>query len=223
MSPQANQWNKTYVSEKKVWGDKPSELAVYACTYLKESRQFQNKPDIYILDVGCGYGRDDIFLAQNLPCHILALDNSEKAIEMARESIPKPLQKRIELLCYDFTAVNEKYDVIFVANLYHLLKNEERAKLIHTIQNCLNKNGLLFLNTFSVRDPQHYGKGQKVEGEEHSFIDEHYMRFSSRSDLEKDFAFLDIPALFEWSFRERRVSGDHRHVAWLLMGKNSKF
>jgi SAM-dependent methyltransferase len=222
MSPQANQWNKTYVSGKKVWGDKPSELAVYACNYLKESSQFRNKSDIYILDLGCGYGRDDIFLAQNLPCHILALDNSEKAIEMARESIPKTLLKRIELLCYDFTYVTDQYDVIFVANLYHLLHPDERERLMTTIQRCLRKDGLLFLSTFSTSDPQHYGKGARVENEEHSFIDEHYMRFSSRAELEKDFAFLKIPALFEWAFRERRTGGDHRHVAWLLMGKNSK-
>jgi SAM-dependent methyltransferase len=219
MPLQRTHWNKTYTNEKKVWGDQPSPLAVYTCNILKENSTFKKAPDIFILDLGCGYGRDAVFLAQNLPCHVLGLDSSEKAIEMARESIPKTLSNRIELLCYDFTHVSDKYDVIFMANLYHVLGPVERDQLRSTIKRCLKNDGLLFLSTLSLKDPQHYGKGAAVENEKYAFIDEIYLHFSSRADLEKEFNFLNINALFERDYRERHATGEHHHVSWMMMGK----
>jgi len=211
-------WNSTYASDKKVWGDKPSELAVYAYNYLKQSSQYKDKKDIYILDLGCGYGRDAIFLAQNLPCHILGLDSSNKAIEMAQESITKEIDRRVEFLCYDFTTVKDKYDVILTSNLYHLLKTDERAKLRNTVRRCLKVGGLLFLSSLSVHDPQHYGKGQPVENEENSFVDKVYLHLSTRKELEEDFSFLNISALFEREFHEYRSTNNHHHVNWILLG-----
>ncbi|HSW58241.1 MAG TPA: class I SAM-dependent methyltransferase [Dehalococcoidales bacterium] len=219
MQTPRNFWNTTYTRQKKVWGDQPSQLAAYTCNTLKESTRFKNHKDLFILDLGCGYGRDSVFLAQNLPCHILGLDSSEKAIEIAREHIPKTLKNRIELLCFDFSRVNDKYDIIFCASLYHVLRPDEREKLRETIQRCLKKEGLLFLSTFSIRDPQHYGKGQTAENEKNAFIDEIYLHFSDRENLEKEFGFLNIQALFERDYRERHDSGEHHHISWLLMGK----
>jgi cyclopropane fatty-acyl-phospholipid synthase-like methyltransferase len=211
-------WNQTYSSDRKIWGDKPSELAIYAYNYLTQSSQFKDSTDIFMLDMGCGYGRDAIFLARNLSCHILALDSSEKAIEMARESIPKEVERKIELLCYDFSQVTDKYDVILASNLYQLLKPEERAHLRETVKRCLKKNGVLFLSTLSVRDPEHSGKGEPVEDDENSFQDEKYHHFCTRQELEKDFEFLNIYALFERDFLEQRSTSPHHHISWILMG-----
>jgi cyclopropane fatty-acyl-phospholipid synthase-like methyltransferase len=219
MPYQRTPWNKTYTNENKIWGDKPSPLAVYTCNILKENSYFKQAANIFMLDLGCGYGRDAVYLAQNLPGHILGLDNSEKAIEIALEYIPKNLASRIELLCYDFTHVNDKFDVILVANLYHVLPPDERIKLRDTIKRCLKKDGLVFLNTLSVHDPQHFGKGAAVENEKNSFIDEIYLHFCTREDLENDFSFLDIQALFEREYRERHATGEHHHISWILMGK----
>jgi cyclopropane fatty-acyl-phospholipid synthase-like methyltransferase len=219
MSSNQLPWNTTYNSDKKVWGDKPSELAIMAYNYLRESQGFRSRKDIFVLDLGCGYGRDAVFLAEHLPCHILGLDNSESAIELARQSISADLEKRIELLNYDFSQVNDKYDVILVSNLYQLLKPKERASLRETVKRCLKSDGVFFLSTFSVRDPQHFGKGQPVEGEPNSFLDVRYLHLSTRQELESDFDFLSISALFEREFHEPRSTRDHDHIAWILMGK----
>jgi cyclopropane fatty-acyl-phospholipid synthase-like methyltransferase len=212
-------WDKTYNSEKKVWGEKPSELAIYACNYLKQSRQFQANPDIFILDIGCGYGRDALFLAGEVPCHILGVDNSKKAIAMAQESLPRELEKRIEFLCFDFSRVVDKYDVILCSNLYPILKPEERAELREVLKRCLQTDGVVFLSVFSVRDPQHQNKGIPVEDEANSFIDEKYVHLCTRQELEQDFDFLNISALFERDFVERRSTVDHHHIMWMLMGR----
>jgi cyclopropane fatty-acyl-phospholipid synthase-like methyltransferase len=213
-------WNKTCDHEKRVWGDRPSEAALFAYNYLQQSRQFRNYKDIFILDLGCGYGRDAVFLTNNLPCHILGLDSSEKQINMARESLPKELEKQIELLCYDFSHVNDKYDVILVSNLYQLLKPEERAKLRDTVKRCLKANGILIFGTLSVRDPQHLGQGTPVPNETNSFIDqEGYVHLCTREELEKDFEFLHISGLFEREYHGPHSPEDHHHITWILIGK----
>jgi hypothetical protein len=137
---------------------------------------------------------------------------------LARESLTHDLEKRIEFLCYDFNHVNDKYDVIFISNLYHLLDPAKRAELRETLRRCLKTSGLLFLNTFSVNDPQHFGRGLPVVGETNSFFDERYYHFSTRGDLEQEFAFISISALFEMEFHEARANGNHHHVTWILMG-----
>jgi cyclopropane fatty-acyl-phospholipid synthase-like methyltransferase len=212
-------WDRTYNQEQKVWGEKPSEAAIYACNFLKQSRQFHDNPDVFILDLGCGYGRDAIFLAQEVPCHILGVDNSTKAIEMARRSLPRELEKRIEFICYDFSRVVDKYDLILCSNLYQILKVEEREELTETIKRCLQTDSYLFLSTLSVNDPQHSGKGIPVENEPNSYIDEKYLHLCTRNELEQDFDFLNISALFEREFIERRSTNDHHHVSWILLGK----
>jgi cyclopropane fatty-acyl-phospholipid synthase-like methyltransferase len=210
-------WDKKYSSDKRVWGDKPSELALFAFNFLQQSSRYQR--NLGILDLGCGYGRDAVFLAQNLKCYILGIDNSEQAIAMARESVPKELENRIELLPYDFSVVIDKYDVILVSNLYHLLKPYERTNLRETVKRCLNKDGVFFLSTLSISDPEEYGKGTPVEGDENSFLGDKFHHFSTRNELEKDFDFLYVSALFERDYRESHSSGEtHHHISWILTG-----
>jgi cyclopropane fatty-acyl-phospholipid synthase-like methyltransferase len=212
-------WDRTYICEKKVWGDQPSKLAMFVYNFLAQSTQFRDKKDIFVLDLGCGYGRDAIFLANNLPCHVLGIDNSGKAIEMARESLSQEMVKRVELLCYDFSRVNDRYDIILASSLYQILKPEDRDKLRETVKRCLKSDGLLFLSTLSIHDPQHFGQGTPIENDPNSFQQEKYIHFSTREELEKDFDFLNISALFEREYHEPRSSGvDHHHISWILIG-----
>ncbi len=212
-------WDKTYSDEQRVWGDNPSRLALFVYNFLAQSTQFQGKKDIFVLDLGCGYGRDAIFLANNLSCHVLGLDNSKKAIEMARESLTRELEKRVELLCYDFSHVNDRYDIILASNFYEILKLDDRSKFRETVKRCLKSDGLLFLSTLSIQDPQHFGQGTQIEGDENSFLQEKYVHFSTRKELERDFDFLNISGLFEREYNEPRSSGeDHHHISWILIG-----
>lgn len=210
-------WNKRYASELQVWGNEPSELALFAFNILQHDSRYQGNIDI--LDLGCGYGRDAVYLANNLDCHILGIDVSKEAIKLAKEFCPRELSNRIEFLCYDFSAIIDKFDMIFVSNLYYLLKPYERKKLWETVKRCLKKDGWLFLNTLSVRDPQQFGRGTPVETEANSFMDKKYYHFSTRTEIEKDFEFVNIRALFEREYNENHTTGEaHRHISWILLG-----
>jgi cyclopropane fatty-acyl-phospholipid synthase-like methyltransferase len=213
-------WDKQYTSEKKVWGEKPSELAHYAVSYLKHSSRFHGRSDLFVLDLGCGYGRDAVYLVNHLSCHILGLDSSEKALALSQDFISEKQRKHIELLCYDFTRVSDKYDVIFASNLYQIISPEKRIQLAETVKKCLKADGLFFLSTLSIRDPQHSGDGMPVENDPNTFLSERgtQVHLSTRQELETAFDFLNIHALFEREYDEPRSTEAHHHISWLLMG-----
>jgi len=166
-----------------------------------------------ILDIACGYGRDALYLAGSINCCVLGIDNSNEAVD---------IEACIEFRCYDFTQAPErKFDVVFASNLYHLLRPEERQALRNIICKCLKSQGTLFLSTLSPNDPEHGGKGKPVDSEANSFVDQRYLHFCTREELEQDFGFLTIRELSEHEYYEPRSDGEvHHHIIWLLMGIN---
>jgi SAM-dependent methyltransferase len=211
-------WDNTYRNHKQVWGDKPSELATFACNYLQGIKP--SCKDVEILDLGCGYGRDAIYLARNTEGNVLGIDNSSEAIEMARKALADDLESRARLECCDFRQMADgKFDIIFVSNFYQLLKAEERNALRNIIKKKLKPGGTLFLSAFSTGDPEHFGKGKRIDSEDNSFHDERFLHFCTREELERDFNFLTIKELVEHEYCEPRSNGEiHHHVLWLLLG-----
>lgn len=213
-------WDSIYQRNKHTWGDKPSELAAIACNYLGKVKSYYKT--VNILDLGCGYGRDAIYLARNIKCSILGIDNPGEAIEMARKALPSELEERVRFLCCDFRQVIDgKFEAVFISNVYQLLKIEERDAVRKVIKEKLEYGGILFLSTLSKSDPEHFGKGKRIENELNSFQDEKFLHFCTREELERDFSFLTIKELFEHEYHEPRSNGEtHHHISWILLGLN---
>lgn len=215
-------WDNIYRNHQQLWGNKPSALAAFACHHLQGVKS--SIEAIEILDIGCGYGRDAVYFARSINCHILGIDNSSEAIEMAKKALAADLESRVIFQCCDFSQVPDgKFDIVFASNFYHLLKMEERRALIDTIKKRLNPGGMLFLSTLSPNDPEHYGRGKPVDNEANSFVDQRYLHFCTREELEKDFSFLTIKELAEHEYYEPRSNGEvHHHFLWILLGMNHR-
>lgn len=212
-------WDNEYESNARVWGEKPSELAIAAVRYLQKGKS--NNKILSILDIGCGYGRDAFYFLDNLRCRILGIDISEKAIDIASKAMLEAQKEDVEFQCCNFTELQEgKYDIVFISNLYQLLKRNERKELRNTVMRILKPKGLLFLSTLSVSDPEHYGKGIPVPKESDSFKDRVYLHFCTRKELAEDFVFLNIKELYEHEYHEPRCTGEiHHHISWILIGE----
>jgi cyclopropane fatty-acyl-phospholipid synthase-like methyltransferase len=212
-------WDSTYQDHERVWGDRPSALAAFACHYLRDK---SSEKAIEILDLGCGYGRDALYLARSIDCRILGIDNSSKAIDMGRKALVGDLESRVKFECCDFNQINGgPFEIVFASNFYHLLTAEDRQNFVATIKKKLKPGGMLFLSTLSNKDPEHFGKGRKIETEENSFQDEKFLHFCTREELEKDFNFLDIKELSEREYFEPRSNGEvHHHILWIFVGVN---
>lgn len=203
-------WDSAYRQGKQVWGDQPSELAKFVAERLRTL----NTKGLRLLDIGCGYGRDAKYLSAELGIAVVGIDSSTSAIDIAKQNSPG-----IEFLCADFEEVKPgTFDVIYVSNVYQILKPNDRQRLMEFVKKHLAPGGILFLGTMSSADPEHFGKGTKVAGDENSFIVEKYIHLSTKEELEGEFGFLTIEELPELEFYEPRSDGNtHHHKTWLMM------
>jgi len=213
-------WDHEYASNKRLWGEQPSELAVAAVAYLKKYRA--NDETIDLLDIGCGYGRDALYFLDNLACTILAIDMSEKAVSMAAGAALEKQKEGVDFRCCSFTELGEqRHDVVFLSNFYQILERDERTQLRQVVRRTLRTDGLLFMSTLSINDPEHRGKGSPIPDEPNSFRDKVYLHLCSGEELTEDFDFLRINALYEHEYDEPRATGEtHHHISWILIGQN---
>jgi len=214
-------WNNKYRQSQRVWGEQPSELALLSVDYLREHQSPLKV--LNILDLGCGYGRDTVYLAESINCRVTGIDISIEAIRIARESPPGKNLENIKYKCIDLNQLDDgTFDVLLISNLYFLLRRAERKQIKDIIKTCLNPRGFIFLNALSINDPEQYGKGELVKGEANSYVDNAYMHFFTGEELERDFCYLNIIRLFEREYKETQLSGIiHHHVSWMMVAEHS--
>jgi cyclopropane fatty-acyl-phospholipid synthase-like methyltransferase len=213
MSKSQKSWDKSYEEKERIWGDTPSELARITVDRLR-----QRDPDrLDILEIGCGYGRDAAYISDQLDARMLSTDPSQVAIGMAQATCNAA---NVSFRCCNFAETSGTYDVVMASNVYHVLQSEERRRFSQVVAERLRPGGLLFLNTLSTRDPQHYGKGNPVTGEPNSFVNKRYLHFCTRDELRNVFGHLTIEELYEHAYHEPLAEGGfHDHVSWVLIAR----
>lgn len=101
-----------------------------------------------ILDLGCGYGENDLYYKKLGAKYVLGIDISKKMIEKANEN------NKIEGIDYkvlpmeDISSINSKFDIIISSLAFHYI--EDFNKLIKDCYELLNDNGYL---VFSQEHP----------------------------------------------------------------------
>ncbi len=139
--------NKIDKNYKKgvVWGqDKPNKYVIKLASLLNKGSK--------ILDLGCGEGRNTIFLAQE-GFDLTAIDISKVAVDQMNHKL-KQLGFNVEgSVCsiqdYDF---NSKYDAIISTTVIHLLSKEDQIKCIENMQINTKHNGFNLITVFTKKD-----------------------------------------------------------------------
>lgn len=124
------------------WGVTPSKL----CYEILKLRP-PTKPYL-VLDIGCGEGKDAVFLAKN-GYQVSAFDISEAGLEKGRL-----LAERNDVYV-DFFRANvldyrpgTNYDIVFSSGVLHYVAPKLRADLIDSLKAHTNTGGLHTLNVF---------------------------------------------------------------------------
>lgn len=141
-------WNKFYSNKEKpvpFFKNIPDEslMEYFEIGLLKEGKA---------LDIGCGKGRNSIYMARN-GFEVLGVDFSETSIEMAKE-LASEQGIKVNFLCqsiFDFQSEKEYYDFIYDSGCFHHIKPHRREQYLRTILKYLKPNGYFAMICFNLK------------------------------------------------------------------------
>ncbi len=152
-------YENRYKAEGYYWGLTPNQLC-YEIMRLKPPTR-----PLKVLDIGCGEGKDAVFLARN-GYIVTAFDVTETGIEKGK-ILAEKCGTYVDFFRADITdfRLDEKYDIIFSSGVYHFIKPELREEIAGHLKMHTNENGLHAINVF-VEKPFIAVPPDKVNGEE---------------------------------------------------------
>jgi SAM-dependent methyltransferase len=154
-------WNDLYTNEASVgslpWYNKDLD------NDLREHLSTMNITKGRLLDLGTGPATQAIELSK-LGFQVAATDISENAITRA-----KRMSKGIEFIVDDILESklkDDSFDYIFDRGCFHVLESSSRQRYVNQISRLLSDEGLLFLKTFSAKEPSRGGGPYRFSIEE---------------------------------------------------------
>lgn len=192
-------WNKLY-SNGKEWKKETMNLPDF----------FRNKR---VLEVGVGNGKTLISILKQKPKEVIAIDISEKAIEICKNNF------EIKFICESIEQTSFKDKSFDIVVLYYVLNNVDRKtrmNILKEISRILREGGKIIFQDFSYKD---YRKENKKNlPEKNSFVDNsglicHFFDIEEIKVLFKEFRVLDIqeiiskPMKFDKKKRRAIING----------------
>lgn len=101
-----------------------------------------------VLDIGCGEGKDAVFLARN-GYRVMAFDYAESGLNKAR-SLAANYQVDVDFFRADIHdyRLQKQVDIIFSSGAFHYIKKNLRAEIADNIKEHVASGGLIALNVF---------------------------------------------------------------------------
>ena len=156
-------WDSVYSSDNSFFGEGPSVLAKESLHFLDESRCK------YILELGCGQGRDAVFLARN-GFNVHAIDFSNVSVSQLRENVRRlELEGRVNVSQVDLSKElpeirkEERIDAVY-SNLFYCMpfSDEELKRLFDFVYTILPKGGLHIFSFRDTKRDQSFQKGKEI-------------------------------------------------------------
>lgn len=127
----------------------------------------------FILDIGCGNGRNIIALAREAKMKGYGFDVSEEAIRQAKKSAGDlPIKFEVRNASKELSLPDTSVDVALDMMTSHFLKKVERENLLKEILRVLKPYGWLFFKSFLLEGDQHALRmlREHPAGEESAYI-----------------------------------------------------
>lgn len=141
-SQSVTEYDNHYNSKEYYWGLEPNKLC-----YEIMQRKSPAKP-YKVLDIGCGEGKDAVFLAKN-GYDVIAFDISETGIQKAK-NLADIHGAKVDLFKADIKdfRVETDYDIIFSSGVLHYVPLVLRQNLIDNLKEHTKIGGINVLNVF---------------------------------------------------------------------------
>ena len=155
-SPILADYEERYQSPEYYWGIEPNRLCFDILRLRPPVRPYK------VLDIGCGEGKDAVFLARN-GYRVSAIDIAENGLEKGR-MLAERCNTRVDFFKADISdyRLTEKYDIILSSGVFHFLRPDIREEVTDNLKKYTNDGGLHALNVF-VSKPYLKRSGEKKE------------------------------------------------------------
>ena len=153
-----NFWDKEYkTSEHLALSTEASEDLRKFCRFL-EREYGRAQLNVYgqVIDLGCGNGRNLIYLANEYGMRGVGYDISPVAVKIAQEaSDGMPINYEARSIAGDLPLKDESAVLVLDMMTSHFLKRAEREKLLQEIVRILKPGGWLFFKSFLADEDIH--------------------------------------------------------------------
>jgi 2-polyprenyl-3-methyl-5-hydroxy-6-metoxy-1,4-benzoquinol methylase len=133
----AADYEKVYRESRHALGDPSSELVRFFESY--------GRNDARILDVGCGQGRDALYVAR-LGHRVTGIDQSPSGIrDLLKDAKNEGLAIEAEVTDIRTYTPEQDYDVVIIDRTLHMLNPEPRLSVLSTMSGAVNSGGFLLI------------------------------------------------------------------------------
>lgn len=135
-------YEKRYDTADYYWGIVPNNLCYEIMKLRPPVRSLK------VLDIGCGEGKDAVFLARN-GYIVTAFDLSEAGIEKGKR-LAENCDTYVNFFKADITdfRATECYDIIFSSGVFHFVRPQVRKEITENLKEHTAKNGIHAINIF---------------------------------------------------------------------------
>jgi len=177
-----------------------------------------------VLDVGCGAGRNAVFLAEE-GFHVVGVDMSPTALELALGKAKSKSVKRCVFVKHDFLELpfpDAHFDAAFSCYAIENMPMSEIEKALSEMRRVVEDDGLILV---TLHSPKHWRFGQGKEVGRNTFlvletIKGKTVRFTThffeKQDAEGLFQNLDLKIL---SIREQVKVSDKQRAHWVVLSQ----
>ncbi len=148
-------WDSEYASGGEhlaLSGAESEDLAKFTRWLPRQKSQLELTGQASVLDVGCGNGRNLIYLAREFGMKGVGFDISSAAIAEARRATGElPVEYSVRGMAGPIDLPDESQDLVLDMMASHFLKAADREALRDEIYRVLKPGGWLFMKTF-LRD-----------------------------------------------------------------------
>ncbi|MBK9745821.1 MAG: class I SAM-dependent methyltransferase [Chloroflexi bacterium] len=216
MTNNHNDFDSFYASSEWYYQTEPSEeLKEYidSSTYIKDT---ESASSLVALDLGCGEGRDSVFLSR-CGYRVIAVDKSPVGIQKLG-TYAQAHGLSITGVVADVTSFHisqDSYDLINAVTILDHLDVEANIRLAHAIVQGLKPSGVLFAEVFTTDDP---GYISSTESSETANFVKHYFR---KGELKELFSTLEIVRYEEKLELDTSHGLPHHHGVAIILAKKA--
>ncbi|NLY67933.1 MAG: class I SAM-dependent methyltransferase [Tissierellia bacterium] len=132
--------------------------------FLDAVQLFKKKGYRKVLDIGCGYGKHSLYLAEN-GFDVTSIDPNVKVLEWLKEYIEKKSINNISVMRGDINRLSledSSFDAVICTSVLHHQCLKQIQNSISEIQRVLRQGGSFLFDVLSIED-DYFGYGQEIE------------------------------------------------------------